>query len=91
MPTDAEADGAGSSPEPGSSLFSRSLDCPDCRGSLVPHQPRQHDPDRLIGICQACDTHFRLDVGDRGRIQSTRLSWTSAVYTDFVTEALSCH
>jgi hypothetical protein len=88
---DANENGAESSKEAGSSQFSRSLDCPDCQGPLVPHQPSRHDPDRLIGTCQACEARFRLDVGEGGRIKSDRLSGPSASLVQIGSEVGSCH
>ena len=45
---------------PGSDDLSE-IDCPDCHGPIVIHQPDEGLPDRLIGICDTCTGWFLIE------------------------------
>jgi hypothetical protein len=34
------------------------IDCPDCHGPIMIHQPDERFPDRLIGTCDSCSAWF---------------------------------
>ena len=37
------------------------IDCPDCQGPMIFHQPDERLPDRLIGICDSCTVWFLVE------------------------------
>jgi hypothetical protein len=36
------------------------IDCPDCQGPMMIHQPDEDLPDRLIGTCESCTVWFLI-------------------------------
>lgn len=45
---------------PGGDVLSE-IDCPDCHGPIIIHQPDEGLPDRLIGICDSCTGWFLIE------------------------------
>ena len=37
--------------------------CPDCRSSIMIHQPDERQPDRLLGVCVSCFAWFLMAPG----------------------------
>ena len=41
------------------------VQCPECHGRLVVHQPDERLPERLLGVCRSCFTWFLIDAATR--------------------------
>jgi hypothetical protein len=42
----------------------RSVECPTCGGTLSLHQPDEVSPDRLLAVCEGCQSWLLIDVAE---------------------------